>query len=62
MKKSLFSVISCVCFTCASAIAQAALPISSVQTTDFDSVVASPPFGDINPPNNVIDERHDARE
>ena len=56
MNKTLFSFVFTLPFVCASAIVQAALPISSLQTTDFSSVVASPPFGDIEPPNNVIDD------
>lgn len=56
MTRALFLFISILFFTCASAIVQAALPISSVQTTDFDSVVSTPPFGDIDSPNNVIDD------
>jgi hypothetical protein len=56
MGKTLFSFTSILFFTCSSAIVQAALPISSVQTTGFDSVVSTPPFGDIVPPNNVIDD------
>ena len=55
MNKTLFSVVLTLFCVCASAIAQAALPISSAQTTDFDSL-GLPQFADIDPPNDVIDD------